>query len=509
MRLLIKPLFLLCTLLASVTSAAKPSADQADIFEARGLFALDYEIIPISGDKDIDLLGFHYVHQLSNWFYLGAGLHAPLFRGEYGGFMAFDVTAHARKQLSEKIYFNAGISLGGGGGGSDIEQSKLLSGEGGFIKHYAGLAYQFPQFSLGLGYSHFRFFNSLIDSSQLNIFVQKPISFLAGRYLKSNRSSLQALRDFCSEDCPQKPKIKVSADFAHLTQIDPEGIYKGDIDLLSLQYSYFLNRQSFIFIGGDAGVRGLPLYNQVLGGLGYQKSLSKRFNLVGQLGIGSGGYAPSEIETGAGLLAYPKFALEYSLSNKLNLSLSAGYLAALKGSSKNYSMGVGLSYYIAGKDEKQPEPSLHQPNTKKVRAHFYHQSKFDLYINDEKLGDLHMVSSQFDYVFDDRWYVPTQLSFAYGEYHSYPGYGEILLGLGVQTRPLSSRHWQAFFQTLVGSNIGGGMIKPELGLNYAFSDQLAGYVQAGISKSLGSLNRHTLSSYHLGFGLSYRFTMLQ
>jgi len=163
----------------------KRAAETAPLTQAKGLITLDYEVIPVPGIQSLDLIGVHYLHQLNSWLYLGVGVHAPLVQGNYGGFMAFDTTIHAQRKIFGDLFVDAGVSLGGGGGGSTVKQSRQLSGTGGFVKSYAGVGYDFNGFSAGVNYSHFRFLNSLINHSQVNLFVQKPVSYMIGSYADS------------------------------------------------------------------------------------------------------------------------------------------------------------------------------------------------------------------------------------------------------------------------------------------------------------------------------------
>ncbi|MGJ8671235.1 MAG: hypothetical protein ACSHXK_17255, partial [Oceanococcus sp.] len=258
----------------------------------------------------------------------------------------------------------------------------------------------------------------------------------------------------------------------------------------------------------DVGMRGLPLYNQLLGGMGYQTALSKRFNVIAQLALGSGGYAPSEIDTASGILVYPKFSLEYMASQKVGVALTGGYLVAPKGTSKNATVGLAMNYYLSGSEgDTDHSKGVVERTATRIRFNLFEQTKIDPKIKGEDHDDIHMITSQIDYVFSDHLYAPLQVSFAYNEYRSYPGYGEILLGLGVQSQALSSQRFQFFFQTLIGANVTGGLVKSDVGINYGLKENFAFYGQTGYSRSIDGINRHTLSSYTVGLGLTYRFSI--
>ena len=305
-----------------VSEPALDGANNKSTFErharrtANGLIMLDYELIPVPGNQSLDLLGVHYLHQLNNWLYLGIGFHAPLVYGNYGGFMAVDATIHAQRKIFGDSFIDAGVSFGGGGGGSSIEQSQELSGNGEYIKSYIGLGYDFRGLSAGINYANFRFMKSQINHSQLNFFIQKPVSYSIGSYAYSGNKTESDIT------FPEAGENILTLELNNIFQVKPKGSNKGTINSLSLQHSHFLTKNHYLFFGLDVGYNGLPLYNQALGGMGYKFSISPRVNFYSQIGVGSGGYSPAEIDTGPGLLVYPKFSLEYLLNNKLGLSLS-------------------------------------------------------------------------------------------------------------------------------------------------------------------------------------------
>jgi hypothetical protein len=74
---------------------------------------------------------------------------------------------------------------------------------------------------------------------------------------------------------------------------------------------------------------------------------------------------------------------------------------------------------------------------------------------------------------DDRWFIPVQAAVAYSAYLGYPGYGELLAGLGLQTRAVPGERLQAFGQLMAGTNVHGPAVKASAGLRYTLSDRLA------------------------------------
>src|SRR5262245_32682818 len=90
-------------MLTSTTAAGQDqdsrAPEETSLRPSEGMIMLDYQVIRVPGDKPIDLMGFHVHQKVADWLYLGAGAYAPLVRGEYGGFTAYDIGAHAQQRL--------------------------------------------------------------------------------------------------------------------------------------------------------------------------------------------------------------------------------------------------------------------------------------------------------------------------------------------------------------------------------------------------------------------------
>ena len=493
------------TAFASQQSQIIPD-DRTVLKTEKGLFMWDYEVIPVPENKSIDLLGFHYLHQVNGWLFLGLGAHAPLVDGNYGGFMAVDATIHAQQKILGNTFVDAGASMGGGGGGSSINQSKELSGKGGYIKSYAGMGHDFGSFSLGVNYAHFQFMNSSINHSQLDFFIQTPISFSISPYAYSGKK-----KAFDSSR-PEPHETILSFEFNNIFQIKPEGSNTRTVGTSSLQFSHFLNNNHYLFLGADVGCYGLPLYNQLLGGIGYKFSISPRVNLYGQTGVGSGGYSPDIIDTGPGLLVYPKCSVEYLLNNHLGLSFSGGYLFAPKGSSKNLTLGAALNYHLSARKYGTDERLMFRG----FRFNVFQQTEFNVKFGNDDHDNINLLSFQFDNLAGDNWYVPLQVSVAYNDFFGYPGYGEILTGLGMQNKFAEINRFQYFCQLLIGVNVHSILLKPSIGINYSLSDNFALYAQVGKTTSLYKLtldnrfnkDNERLNANYIGIGLTYRFSVL-
>lgn len=504
-------LILLLSIFAETAFAARQhqplpteAADSQALSTAKGLIMLDYEVVPVSGNASIDLLGAHYLHQLNPWIYLGLGLYTPLVHGNYGGFMAFDANVHAQHRILGNLFIDAGGAFGGGGGGSSNSNSRVLSGKGGFYKGYAGLGYRFPDFSLGVNYAYFRFMKSQIKHSQVDVFFQRPFSSRVGFYADAGRSADASEEGGIGENT-------ISLEFNNIFQIHPKGTFTNDINLASLQFSHFESENAYLYFGVGVGYNGLPLYNQVFGGIGYRVPISSRLRLYGQVGVGSGGYTPTQIDTGSGLLVYPKASLEYMLNSHLGLAGTAGYLIAPYGSSRNYTLGAAVNYHLSTRGAEVSGPGSGEGLVfRGFRFSLYQQTMFDVRVRGKKQNTINMVSGQIDYLVNDHWYIPLQASIGYNGIFGYPGYGELLTGIGLQSRYDQQKRLQGFVQLLVGVNILDIVFKPTIGMNYSLSDSYALYGQ--VSKLIPIVGTNPYgdrlhSAFSTGIGVTYRFSV--
>jgi hypothetical protein len=417
--------------------------------------------------------------------------------------MAFDFGAHLQQRLSAHVFATAGLSGGGGGGGKDVEQAKALSGTGGYFKGYVGGGYDFGSFAIGANVAKMKFRHSAIDGTQANLFVEIPYTYFAGSVTRHGQPLSVADARLAAEGSGES-MLTLTLDNFH--QIRPEGSNKGTLNIADLQYAHFFARDTYWYAGLGVGYHGLPLYNQLLGGVGQRARLSPNISVYGQLGIGSGGYSPEIINTNTGLLVYPKVAAEYALTKDLGLSLSTGYLVAPKGTSKNLTFGLALNHHISGGAAAAASEHSDGPTYRGFRVSVFQQTEFGVRYNDADLARQQMLGVQVDMLVNDRWYIPLQAAVAYNAHKGYPGYGELLAGIGVQTRALPGERVQLFGQLLAGTNAHGPAVKVNAGLRYGLSDQLALDLAVGRIAARRSTGQR-FSADSLSLGLNYRFSI--
>lgn len=491
-------LFIAAALPARPTLAADATAPAPE--RAGGLIMLDYQSLPVRGYPSIDLAGVHVLNRFNDWLYGGVGAHAPLVKGAYGGFMAFDATLHAQADVAGRLYADGGVSFGGGGGGNSVSQSRVISGSGAFTKVYGGLGWHFDDFSAGLNVSHLRFSQSVIKGTRLDFALEVPFSYAVTPYASAGHGGGARPVEAPADDST----LMFGLD--NFIQVKPKGTYRNAINLADVQFNHFLTGNTYALVEGSVGYRGLPIYNQLLGGVGYRATLSRDVDVYGQVAVGSGGYDPQQFDTGPGLLVYPKVFGEYRVGDHVGLALSAGYLFAPRGTSRNLTLGAALNYHLASRGAGTGE-AVHNG----YRIDVFEQSELHPKIGDRTQGVIRLITTQVDDMLSRNVYVPIQASVATSRYLGYPGYGEALTGLGLQTTRTADGTFQGFAQLVAGINVHGVIAKPAIGLNVGLGDRLAIYAQVGKTTSVNMAHlypaRYRFEATHIGLGMTYRFSL--
>jgi len=495
----------------SHTSASM--AERPEMRSVTGMIMLDYSTITLSNGGAFDLFGIHYLQRANDWLYYGVGAFAPMTRGDYGGFFGADVTLHAQRDIGRNWFVNAGLSLGAAAGGNSVTGIRRLSGDGLYGRAYAGIGYRHRNLSFGVNYSRVVVAGSQIDDSTINFFVQRPFAFSVGSY--ADAGSVLNSSEF---NAPEQENI-ISVQVNNFAQINPTGSYTGDIGVASTQFTHFLNRDVYTFFAVDIGITGLHWYNQAHGGIGRRFRLSPRLSLYGQIGIGSSGWVTDTVDTGPGLIVYPKATLEYNVNDRVGATLSAGYLFAPLGTSRNWTVGLGMNYHLSQRPrEGSAAVSGMDYNLRGIRLNVFGRATSSIFYNGRETEGISMIAVQADYMLNEHWYLAGQIAAATTPFRGYAGYAEGFVGAGWQSNAYFSGRLQGYAQLLVGLNdVGvdpahevGALLYPAVGFSYHMNDRLSLYGQLGTAVSLGQyMGTHTNSfeNYSIGLGVSYRFSL--
>ena len=108
---------------------------------------------------------------------------------------------------------------------------------------------------------------------------------------------------------------------------------------------------------------------------------------------------------------------------------------------------------------------------------------------------------QLDRMFNENFYMPIRGSIALEAYRGYPGYGEVSVGLGVQSKYRDDSAFQYFAELQAGANVEGPIVRAGVGMIYSLTEDVG--LRGVASQTLGS---ELFRSTNLELGLTYRFS---
>ena len=499
---------------AAAQSFAADTGSAAPVLrDVSGMIMLDYSTLTLSNGGAFDLFGVHYMQRANDWLYYGVGAFAPVAEGNYGGFFGADATIHAQRSLGGNWFANAGLSVGAAAGGDSVVGIQNLSGDGLYGRAYVGIGYTQGNLSFGVNYSRIVIAGSAINDSAFTFFVQRPFSFAVGSY--GDAGSVLSAASF---DAPEHENI-VSLQFNNFSQINPQGSFTGDIGVASTQFTHFHTPSVYSFFAVDIGVTGLHWYNQAHGGVGARVALSPNVNLYGQVGLGSSGWVTDTVDTGPGFIIYPKAMLEYLWGNGVGATLTAGYLYAPLGTSRNWTVGLGLNYHLSySAQQTRGAASGLDYSLRGVRLNVFGRTTSSITYNGRESEGISMIAVQADYALNEHWYVAAQIAAAATAFRGYAGYAEGFVGAGWMSNAYANGRLQGYAQLMYGLNdVGvdpahevGALLYPAVGVSYHLNDRLSLYGQLGAAVSLGQyVGSHTnrFENYSVGLGVTYRFSL--
>lgn len=326
-------------LLALVTLPMPVMASTTMQYASSTSWRTSYEQVPIIGD-DMGMLGVHYDLQPLEQhpsLYLGLGGYGGL-TGEEGGFFTMGLTLGKHTRLSEKLTFDLGLHLGGGGG-----SRFTFPGGGLIVRPHAALEWQQSSLSWRMGIAQTRFPNSTNpDNDHTHLFVGLRKQSFDWRQGSSKASPFHG----------KHATFRVSASGLYYKTADDkplhrDGHYTGnghnkDIPLLGLRVEQFHTEHIFTgleFYGAGGG--GADGYAAILASLGRVTPLGRYIEWENKVSFGMAG--DGRLDTGGGLVTQLSTGFNLSLSKHWYLRASLGHLSALQGelSAQVIDFGIG------------------------------------------------------------------------------------------------------------------------------------------------------------------------
>lgn len=456
-----------------------------------------------NGNPEINMgvTGIHYNLWLNKSFYTGLGFYGAV-NGKRGGMFTLGINAGVQKALTKKLFLDAGIHIGGGGGANTPD------GGGAFLLPHVNIGYQFKNFATTLGYSHINFFDKgNINNSQFRLGIQLPLSFEHASF--ADKEKVFSTKEIQNSAWNQSSK-RISM-MLHVNTLSPYGVsLKGKtIRLAGFEFDNYFSKHWFAFFKADGAFHGIRGgYMDLFLGGGYHFSMNKnRTNILAKFGLGAGGGGGAD--TGGGFLIYPDLSIEQKLYKNTYVSINKGYLMNPNNDFSSTTFGLGLKYYI----DHSGIPNTNNTSTKYLFKGLEIIVGQEMYMDAKRMSqpaqDLHQIALQFNAFISKNIYVAGHTSFA--NFGDAGAYAEGLVGLGYQTKPLINNNIEFFTQIVAGASGGGGIstgqgliFKPAIGLNYKITETLK------LRTSLGKVkaNEGGLSSTSITLGLNYNLAFL-
>lgn len=477
-----------------------------DLFLQKGHYEVTYDNLELPNNEKLGLLGTSYIYDFDN-LYLGLGIYSAV-SGERGGFFTGGIAGGYRLKLLDNFILDAGAFLGGGGGGAAPQGGGLM------LRPHAGIAYKTSDYEIGFGVSKVKFPNGDIDSNHIYLNIVIPFEVVH----KKNTNSPMILDDIKDFMHMSQKNLGWSDTYFALTMqryMIPSGVkntsgelVKEDMSLIGFEYGKYLTKNIFTFVEtAGAGGGGADGYAEILGGLGYKKSLGNHHGFIAKASLGASG--GGKVSTGGGVVHKESLGLYATLNKKFGLSTEIGHMAAVDGDFKATTFKLNFNYKLkslsVGNDlallDTYESFGDHEWNIQFSNQYYVSDSSI------RKNGDdtaINLIGFRFDRFLNNNFYMSGQGLGAYSGKSG--GYAVGLVGLG--KRLVYNQSISFFAQMLVGVAGGGNVAsgdgfvyQPMIGAEYKISDSFGIQISFGQIKAVnGPLNATVMD-----VGFSYKF----
>ncbi len=439
-------------LLITLASITLSSVSQAAFKQRPTKLRLTLEELDLSGDEKMGLLGSSYLLRLNRNIYAGLGIYSAV-SGKRGGFFTGGLEMGVNKRVGRRWELDAGLFVGGGGGGAAPQGGGLM------IRPHIGVLYKTTLGQFGLQYSQVDFPNGDIDSKQLALSYDRPLSLLLSDNWQPQYKSRSLSNSFMRRNKP------ATQDFSLIIQNYnvPEGLLNTDavvqdenMSLIGVEWDYYYRDNAFFrlqplgALGGDSDG-----YASLLMGLGYRFRLTDDTSLKVSATLGASG--GGRVDTGGGFTADTSINLQHRFNNGLSVGVRAGVVAAPDGDFKASSVGLLIGHSDQAPSNRQLSGRDVKPRHWRMRAtHQTYRPTGDTRRKGKSTADdrdVHLFALQTDIFMNRNVYLSGQAIGAYDG--GAGGYAAGLVGVGYMT-PLWKNSRLLFNAELLGGAAGGG-----------------------------------------------------
>jgi len=488
-------------ILLPILALTSVSIAQASMKSRPAMLRFSAEELTLPGNEKMGLLGSSYLVHLNRYLYTGLGIYSAV-TGQRGGFFTGGLESGFKYKLGRELELDAGLFVGGGGGGGAPQGGGLM------LRPQIGLMRKTSIGKFGIQASHTRFPNGNINSTQLSVVYEKPLSLLMASQWTKYRGGNKSYKNRPPEQ-----------DFSVLLQtydvpdgiLNTGGAIQANVSLIGVEWDYYFGKHSFFRLQTLGALGGnSDGYASVLSGLGYRYALpgNNTIKIAATIGASGGG----QINTGGGFTSDISVNLQHRFNNGILTGIRAGLVNAPDGDFEATSYAAYLGYG----DRAPKAPFTHgdiKPRHWRIRAtHQTYQPTGDTRRKGQTTPDnrdVHLVALQTDIFMNKYCYLTGQAIGAYDG--GAGGYAVGLVGMGI-TKPLwnnSRLLWTA--EAAVGAAGGGGLAVGDglvgngmLGLAYRTSRSRSLHLSVGVTKSKNG----TFEANTINLGFAYRFTTL-
>jgi len=302
---------------------ALAQADSGAGWREKPAFArLGYETLTLPGDEKMGLVGMTYLVQPTEGLCLGPAAYGAA-SGQRGGFFTFGAEGALCTRLYGPLDLVAGLYVGGGGGAAAPVGGGLM------LRPHVDLMWNFGALRAGVSWSKVYFPNGDIDSDQVGLVLDLPLSF---GYLPAGQGSLASWGG-------QRSGIGFDRFLAVAGVYAPRGDARGSSGAPLPSHIGYVGARAeaqlrpALYVGleaNGAASGGVDGYMEMLATLGTDVALGDGgVRLGGRVALGMGG--GGDMPTGGGLLGKAAVDLSVPLTRDLSLGLEAGWASAPQG----------------------------------------------------------------------------------------------------------------------------------------------------------------------------------
>jgi hypothetical protein len=398
---------------------------------------IGYETITLPGDEKMGLVGLSYLVQPTEGLCVGPAVYGAA-SGQRGGFFTIGAEAALCTRVYGPLNVVAGLYAGGGGGAAAPQGGGLM------LRPHVDLMWDFGPLRAGVSWAKVYFPNGEIDSDQLGLVVDVPMSFgylpAGSRRLSSwggQRSGMGFDRFIAVAGVYAPRSNTLGSSGAPL----PSHIgYVGARAEAQLLPALTIGLEA-----NGAASGGVDGYAEILGTMGSDVALGEGgVRLGGRVALGMGG--GGDMPTGGGLLGKVALDLVVPLSRDFSLGLEAGWAYAPQGDFEAPFGSLSLRWAL------DPLPGM-APTRVRQEWSAGAEMFFDAARKDGSERDMQSVNFKYSRFVGENLYLTGQVQSAYQG--GAGGFSVGLFGIGGQWR--SGDGLLAGAEMLAGAAGGGGV----------------------------------------------------